>query len=264
MHKINWFAELNSKGAVIKGWKVVDDSGVFNYIAIFDFQVFENLWNPLTEKANWSGIEVEICYHAACRLGKRHWIQREEPAPGGLGVGLRPQLSVLWFLLLGLLSSQPIHEDFSHLVVGERLRFSTKRILSKEKKWLLKGRARMRSTEVTLTTSFSLNPAYKMDLSEPISAWVKKRRYWRTWHTWLAWYCVTLVFFFSRYLRKPLTKSKPPGGFFCLWRYWIRKCKPLSGFLVDASKKYYSWFSISRPQSTFPFCPPKGEGGGWG
>ena len=57
-------AELTSKGAVIKGWKVVDDSGVFIISPIFDFQIFENQGTQLP-KNDVSGIEVEICYQCS-------------------------------------------------------------------------------------------------------------------------------------------------------------------------------------------------------
>jgi hypothetical protein len=57
-------AELTSKGAVIKGWKVVDDSGVFIISPIFDFQIFDNQGTQLP-KNDVSGIEVEICYQCS-------------------------------------------------------------------------------------------------------------------------------------------------------------------------------------------------------
>tara|TARA_R110002167_G_scaffold90021_5_gene242764 strand:- start:1675 stop:2358 length:684 start_codon:yes stop_codon:yes gene_type:complete len=57
-------AELTRKGAVIKGWKVVDDSGVFIISPIFDFQIFENQGTQLP-KNDVSGIEVEICYQCS-------------------------------------------------------------------------------------------------------------------------------------------------------------------------------------------------------
>jgi len=57
-------AELTSKGAVIKGWKVVDDSGVFIISPIFDFQIFDNQGTQLS-KNDISGIEIEICYHCS-------------------------------------------------------------------------------------------------------------------------------------------------------------------------------------------------------
>lgn len=57
-------AELTSKGAVIKGWKIVDDSGVFIISPIFDFQIFESQGTQLP-KNEISGIEVEICYQCS-------------------------------------------------------------------------------------------------------------------------------------------------------------------------------------------------------
>lgn len=57
-------AELTRKGAVIKGWKIVDDSGVFIISPIFDFQIFESQGTQLT-KSDISGIEVEICYQCS-------------------------------------------------------------------------------------------------------------------------------------------------------------------------------------------------------
>jgi hypothetical protein len=57
-------AELTSKGAVIKGWKVVDDSGVFIISPIFDFQIFESQGTQLP-KNELSGIEVEVCYQCS-------------------------------------------------------------------------------------------------------------------------------------------------------------------------------------------------------
>ncbi|AWX98740.1 hypothetical protein A8139_01085 [Marinomonas primoryensis] len=57
-------AELTSKGAVIKGWKVVEDSGVFILSPIFDFQIFQNQGTQLPKNAL-SGIEVEICYQCS-------------------------------------------------------------------------------------------------------------------------------------------------------------------------------------------------------
>ncbi|KJZ08160.1 hypothetical protein TW85_23915 [Marinomonas sp. S3726] len=54
-------AELTSKGAEIKGWKVVDDSGVLILSPIFDFQLFKSHDVSLSQK-ELLGIEVEICY----------------------------------------------------------------------------------------------------------------------------------------------------------------------------------------------------------
>ncbi len=60
-------AELMSKGAVIKGWKVVEDSGVFILSPIFDFQIFQNQGAQLAQ-GEVSGIEVEICYQCSVPL----------------------------------------------------------------------------------------------------------------------------------------------------------------------------------------------------
>ncbi len=60
-------AELTSKGAVIKGWKVVEDSGVFILSPIFDFQIFQHQGTRIS-KSGLSGIEVEICYQCSVPL----------------------------------------------------------------------------------------------------------------------------------------------------------------------------------------------------
>ena len=53
--------ELTNHGAVIKGWKVVEDDSVFILSPIFDFQLFNRQGARLPKK-ELLGIEVEICY----------------------------------------------------------------------------------------------------------------------------------------------------------------------------------------------------------
>ncbi len=42
-------AELTQQGAVIKGWKLVDDDGSFIISPIFDFQIFANHGEVVSE-----------------------------------------------------------------------------------------------------------------------------------------------------------------------------------------------------------------------
>lgn len=140
-------AELTSKGAVIKGWKVVDDSGVFIISPIFDFQVFENQGTQLP-KSDVSGIEVEICYHCSVPIlasDIEYKVQNSEPLVS-IEV-LRPKIndksyqSCDFYYNYGILvSSQPIASNFS-LNSGQTYDYSTSSpdFFKQKKKVLLKG-----------------------------------------------------------------------------------------------------------------------------
>jgi hypothetical protein len=140
-------AELTSKGAVIKGWKVVDDSGVFIISPIFDFQVFENQGTQLP-KSELSGIEVEICYQCSVPIlasDIEYSVKSSEPLVA-IEV-LRPKInnnsypSCDFYYNYGILvSSQPITGDFS-LNSGQRYDYSTSTpdFFEQKKKVLLKG-----------------------------------------------------------------------------------------------------------------------------
>lgn len=54
-------ASLQSKGANVKGWKVVEDSNTFIISPIFDFQVMGNTGACFTPQQV-TGFEVELCY----------------------------------------------------------------------------------------------------------------------------------------------------------------------------------------------------------
>tara|TARA_R110001599_G_scaffold39338_5_gene119973 strand:+ start:6076 stop:6750 length:675 start_codon:yes stop_codon:yes gene_type:complete len=140
-------AELTSKGAVIKGWKVVDDSGVFIISPIFDFQVFENHGTQLP-KSELSGIEVEICYQCSVPIlasDIEYSVKSSEPLV--VIEVLRPKInnnsypSCDFYYNYGILvSSQPITGDFS-LNSGQRYDYSTSGpdFFEQKKKVLLKG-----------------------------------------------------------------------------------------------------------------------------
>ena len=140
-------AELTSKGAVIKGWKVVDDSGVFIISPIFDFQVFENQGTQLP-KSELSGIEVEVCYQCSVPIlasDIEYSVKSSEPLVA-IEV-LRPKInnnsypSCDFYYNYGILvSSQPITGDFS-LNSGQRYDYSTSApdFFEQKKKVLLKG-----------------------------------------------------------------------------------------------------------------------------
>jgi hypothetical protein len=140
-------AELTSKGAVIKGWKVVDDSGLLIISPIFDFQVFENIGTQL-EKSDVSGIEVEICYHCSVPLlasDIESNVKSSEPLVA-IEV-LRPKIndssypSCDFYYNYGILvSSQPIVSDFS-LKNGQTYNYSSSApdFFEQKKAVLLKG-----------------------------------------------------------------------------------------------------------------------------
>lgn len=54
---------LVEQGASIKGWKVVEDDGLFIISPIFDFQIFASHGAKLPE-TELMGMEVEICYQS--------------------------------------------------------------------------------------------------------------------------------------------------------------------------------------------------------
>lgn len=56
-------ASLQSKGASIKGWKIVEDSNTFIISPIFDFQIANNIDEHFTPQQV-TGFEVELCYLA--------------------------------------------------------------------------------------------------------------------------------------------------------------------------------------------------------
>jgi hypothetical protein len=140
-------AELTSKGAVIKGWKVVEDSGVFILSPIFDFQIFENKGAQLP-KDELSGIEVEICYQCSVPLlasDIEYAVSNTQPLVA-LEV-LRPKIndksyqSCDFYYNFGILvSSQPIASDFS-LKSGQTYDYSISApdFFEQKKKVLLKG-----------------------------------------------------------------------------------------------------------------------------
>lgn len=140
-------AELTSRGAVIKGWKVVDDSGLLIISPIFDFQVFENIGTQL-EKSDVSGIEVEICYHCSVPLlvsDIESNVKSSEPLVA-IEV-LRPKIndssypSCDFYYNYGILvSSQPIVSDFS-LKNGQTYNYSSSApdFFEQKKAVLLKG-----------------------------------------------------------------------------------------------------------------------------
>jgi hypothetical protein len=140
-------AELTSKGAVIKGWKVVDDSGVFIISPIFDFQIFENQGTQLP-KNDVSGIEVEICYQCSVPILASDIAYNVNSSQPLVAIEvLRPKIndssypSCDFYYNYGILvSSQPITGDFS-LNSGQRYDYSTSApdFFEQKKKVLLKG-----------------------------------------------------------------------------------------------------------------------------
>ena len=56
-------ASLQSKGANIKGWKIVEDGNTFIISPIFDFQIANNIGERFTPQKV-TGFEVELCYLA--------------------------------------------------------------------------------------------------------------------------------------------------------------------------------------------------------
>jgi hypothetical protein len=124
-------AELISKGAVIKGWKVVEDSGLFILSPIFDFQVLSNQSAKIANN-DISGIEVEICYQ--CRVPLlahdiEYAVSQSEPLVA-IEV-LRPKIneqsyqSCDFYYHYGMLvSDQLIESDFS-LKSGQEYHYST-------------------------------------------------------------------------------------------------------------------------------------------
>jgi hypothetical protein len=140
-------AELTIKGAVIKGWKVVDDSDVFIISPIFDFQIFDNQGAQLS-KNELSGIEVEVCYQCSVPIlasDIEHNVKSSEPLVA-IEV-LRPKIndssypSCDFYYHYGILvSSQSITGDFS-LSSGQRYDYSTGApdFFEQKKKVLLKG-----------------------------------------------------------------------------------------------------------------------------
>ncbi|MDE8604285.1 hypothetical protein M3I01_015545 [Marinomonas sp. RSW2] len=143
-------AELTSKGAVIKGWKVVDDSGVFIISPIFDFQIFDNQGTQLP-KNELSGIEVEICYQCSVPIlasDIAYSVKSSEPLVA-IEV-LRPKInhnsspSCDFYYNYGILvSSQPIADDFTlksgHQNQTYDYSTSTPDFFEQKKKVLLKG-----------------------------------------------------------------------------------------------------------------------------
>jgi len=124
-------AELIDKGAVIKGWKVVEDSGLFILSPIFDFQVLSNQSAKIANN-DISGIEVEICYQ--CRVPLlahdiEYAVSQSEPLVA-IEV-LRPKIneqsyqSCDFYYHYGMLvSDRPIESDFS-LKSGQEYHYST-------------------------------------------------------------------------------------------------------------------------------------------
>jgi len=75
-NKINWFCRTNQQARLIKGWKIVDDSGVFYYIA--HFLTFQRFWktmgNPATEKRKLSVWIGNLAHQWACDVLAATWI----------------------------------------------------------------------------------------------------------------------------------------------------------------------------------------------
>jgi hypothetical protein len=140
-------AELTSKGAVIKGWKVVDDSGVFIISPIFDFQIFDNQGTQLP-KNDVSGIEVEICYQCSVPIlasDIAYNVNSSQPLVAievlRLKINDSSYPSCDFYYNYGILvSSQPITGDFS-INSGQRYDYSTSApdFFEQKKKVLLKG-----------------------------------------------------------------------------------------------------------------------------
>lgn len=140
-------AELTSKGAVIKGWKVVEDSGVFILSPIFDFQIFQHQGTRIS-KSDLSGIEVEICYQCSVPLLASDIDYAVRGCQPFVGIEvIRPKInphsypSCDFYFNYGILvSSQPIVSDFS-LKSGQTYDYSTSApdFFEQKKAVLLKG-----------------------------------------------------------------------------------------------------------------------------